>query len=212
MQGARKFALWVLIIAIILFGGYFVYQKWWGEQDSTSAFGKIKGIALDKISSAGVFLKDKTSNTFEKAAKSTYSYAKRTSGDAIVSLGNGIESFGQSLGASSTEREASSNSSVSSLPTISSTVSVSPTSTGFFVPPPIFAISGRPNEPLVFSLSRTGTFSILWGDESAENVSVEENQTKTVSHTWKREGDFEMSIVFVGNGNREEWKLFVRIH
>src|SRR3989344_4797512 len=97
MERARKFALWVLITAAVLFGAYYLYEKWWGSPDAPSVFGKVKGIALEKISAAGALLKDKSAKTLGKVATNSYSYAKKASGGVIVSIGNSLESLGGRL-------------------------------------------------------------------------------------------------------------------
>ena len=210
MGKTRKFALWTIITAAVLFGAYYLYEKWWGNPEVPSVFGMVRGIALEKISAAGAFIKEKTGKTFEKAAVGAYSYAKKASGGAIASLGGGLETLGERL-ASTTPAIVPAAS--SSLPVSSSTsISSAPTSTGFFLPPPTFAISGRPRETLLFSLNREGTFMISWGDGSSESVSVGKGEARIASHAWGREGDFAMSVVYTGEEKREEWKLFVRIH
>lgn len=209
MRRAGKLVLWIFVICMLIWGAYFLYQKWWGSPDGSSTFGKVEGTFLEKLSDAGEFIKEKTSKTFEKAAINSYSYAKKGTGGAISSIGEGLESIG-------TRISGDTNSAASS-PVFSVTSSVSSTtiplsSPGFFIPPPLFSISGKIGEIFPFSLNREGKFIISWGDGAKEEIFVGKNETKNTEHIWTRKGDFEVVMAFSSGTERETWKFFVRIH
>ncbi len=212
MRRAGKFALWVLVVCLLLFGGYFLYQKWWGTPGVDSVIGSVKSAALEKISAAGTFIKEKTGKTFEKAATNSYSYVRKGTGSAVTSLGDGLASLGERIAGEG--NPPISVFSTSTLSVISPTASSSQfaTGTGFFIPPPFFAISAKENEPVSFSLNQKGGYTIAWGDGGTENISVSENQTKVVLHSWVRRGDYEMYVIFSDAGRREEQTFFVRIN
>lgn len=201
----RKFFLWVLISSVLLIGVYFIFQQSFNDFDGGSVFEKVKEIALEKISAINEFIKGKTGKTLEEASINSYSYVKKSAGGALTFLGDSIESLGgQLMGEVST----SSLPYLSLFPTSSSSADGE---SGFFLPPPLFAVSGKVGEPLFFSLNRAGTYSVLWGDGEKEAFQVNGAEVKVAGHSWTRHGDFEIAMTFTSGTIREEWRVFARI-
>ncbi len=205
MKRSVKPILWLLLAVALIAGGYFLYQRWWNDPESNSVFGKAKGSFIEKVADAAAFVKERTGKTFEKAAVSSYSYAKKGAGETLASLGGGLESLGERISGTSSAPYAS------PAPASSASSTPSGAGTGFFVPPPLFSLSGIPGEPFLFSLNRAGAFSVSWGDGASEKIAVAEGETKTAEHSWDRKGDFEVVISFASASGREEWKFFVRV-
>jgi len=200
MGNLGKILIGVAIVGLLIYGGYYAYTNWWGNENTDNAVGKVKGIAVEAVQNTKEKLSEVQTTTGEKIG----TFVKEKTGSIISSIGNSISDFGSSLiGEKITASQNSSGggSNINSSPQavilsggVNSTTTQAAVVSNFVLPPPFAAIITKINTPLAFSINREVNYSIDWADGITERGKVLNGESVLVSHEWKKQGDY--TIVF----------------
>lgn len=218
MGNFGKILIGVAIVGLFIYGGYYAYTNWWGNESADNAVGKVKGIAVEAVQNTKEKLSEVQATTGEKIG----TLVKEKTGSIISSLGNSISNFGGSLVGEkidTTPNSSTGNSNISFSPQtivlsggVNSTTTQAATGSNFVLPPPFAAIITKINTPLAFSINREVNYSIDWADGIIERGKVLAGESVLVSHEWKKQGDY--TIVFTISDTKESriYQFPVRVY
>lgn len=179
MKKLLRIFIWVVVSCGILFGSYFVYERWWDKETVKSIAGKVKGAAVKLVDGASDVAKETVGKVAGRAVEAVGDFVKSGTASVLSSVGEKLTSLGSTIVGE--ELSTSSNG--------SSTVSA-PSGSGFALPPPLATINTKVNTPLVFSINRESSYKIQWGDGNREDGAVPEDSSRLVSHLWEKKGDY----------------------
>ncbi|MEW6617166.1 MAG: hypothetical protein AB1333_01980 [Patescibacteria group bacterium] len=218
MGNLGKILIGIAIVGLFIYGAYYAYTNWWGNESADNAVGKVKGIAVEAVENTKEKLSEVQATTGEKIG----TLVKEKTGSIISSIGNSISNFGGSLVGekiNTTSNSSGGGSSINPSPQtvvlsgeVNSTTTQMATGSNFVLPPPFAAIITKINIPLAFSINREVSYSIDWADGTIEKGRVLEGESVLVSHEWKKQGDY--TIVFIISDTKESrtYQFPVRVY
>ena len=200
MANFGKILIGIAIVGLLIYGAYYAYTNWWGNENADKTVGKVKGIAVEAVQST----KDKLSEAQATTGEKIGTLIKEKTGSIISSIGDSISNFGESIVGEKinpSQNSSGGGSSINSSPQtvilsggVNSTTTQAATGSNFVLPPPFAAIITKINTPLAFSINREVNYSIDWADGMTEKGSVSVGNSVLVSHEWKKQGDY--TIIF----------------
>jgi len=197
MGNFGKILIGIAIVGLFIYGAYYVYTNWWGNENRDRTIGKVKGIAVEAVQSTKEKLSEAQATTGEKIG----AFIKEKTGSVISSIGNSISNFGDSIVGEKLDTANSSPQTVVLSGGVNSTTTQAAVGSNFVLPPPFAAIITKVNAPLAFSINREVNYSINWADGVIEKGNVLTGESVLVSHEWKKQGDY--NIVFTINDTKE---------
>lgn len=178
---------WLVVSCAILFGAYFVYERWWGKETAAVVVGKVKGEAVKMVDVISGAAKETVGKVAGQTIGAVGDFVKDKTASALVSVGEKLSSLGSSIVGEES-------------PALSAVTKVSEHDTGGIISKqvdgefpsstPIAAITTKINIPLVFSINRESSYIVRWGDGVNESGEVLKNSSKLVSHIWSKKGDY----------------------
>jgi len=208
------------LVASLVYGGYFAYNKWWGGGDE--AIKKAKEITENLSGQAQDYAKESVGKIKEsaekKAQEAIQDYSKKAMVTAVSFVKDKIDALAQSIvGTSTVLNFVTPNSnnayvSVSSVAQNDSGVITQSTSSVFFVPPPPTAIVTQVGKPLVFSINKVAVYAVDWGDGITGGGENKTAETKLIEHIWTREGDYNAQIIMKEAEKTNIYSFPVRVY
>jgi len=202
MKSFLKYVVWAAIIVVIGYGGYKLYDGWWSSGGAENFVKSTETKARQAVSEASKKYADKVVSETREA---TTNYFKKQAAKTLSYLGEKIAGAANSLIVGETSIPAQNAQNFFTVSDLGKTL-------GFIVPPPPTTIIAKIGTPLVFSVNRSGDFSIDWGDSTEENGRVEGDKAKVLSHSWASPGDYTVKVVIQNSGPPETESFPVRVY
>jgi len=187
--------IWIVIACGFIYGVYYLYTKFWSEENLEKITGEVKSAATENV-------KGFASDAIESLSLSV----KKGIGNAISSLGETIFDFGVGVVGEELENkiltakkdEKVDVNKIEPLPTFNGgTVSISSPS-GFTLEggsiSPFASILIKKENQFSLLLNYKIEYQIDWGDGKIESGKMEEEKTKLLSHTWSDVGEYAVKI------------------
>ncbi len=209
----RKIASLVLV-GIIAYVGYLAYVRWWDGPTLQTAKDRTQEFFTKKADEARTAVEEKTEEyadqVVSEAKQTALGYVKEKISEGMSSMGDSLlTAAGSLIGASTTPL---SPLSVKTIAGSADGILMSPTGASYATPPQPASLITKVGTPLIFSINRGATYVINWGDSGTENGKVENEQVKLVSHAWRNEGDYLISISVEGGGVSQKYTFPVRVY
>jgi hypothetical protein len=209
----RKF-FWFVVVCVVVYFAYMAYVRWW----NTDTFAEKKYAAEQYVTQKTGEVVKKIEQTSQEYTSQVVGEVKQTALQAIkekisAALG-GIEkkmmdSAESIIGASSTSPAGPVT--ISSLTGGSNNTLPTPTSSDFLAPAPPATFITQIDVPIVFSINRNTSYVIDWGDTFKDSGTVQNEVVKLVSHSWKKEGDYVVTIIIKGVGVNKDYVFPIRV-
>lgn len=186
--------MWIVVVGALCYAGYVAYSRW---LDTPSFRAKVTEVKDAVVQKAGQLLGFVT----EKAQKTVTDAVKKSTGDAIISAGDTIRTYGTNLTGRSVP--------TSSLATgilLTPAVPVSSVSQSSFA-----ALIVKVKTPLSFELLSSPSYSIDWGDGKKEKGSSVAARPVIVSHQWEKLGSYTITTVVEQKGKMIEDTFTVKV-
>ena len=184
LKALGKFLLWLVVIAGLLYGGWYFYNYLVSK-------GVIEN-ASNQATTLGETAKQKANNYANAVVSSTEqaasSYIKEKIGEIISSAGQEIIHFGNNVGGVS-----------STVPSGGNTVLGSPDSSAAPATPPPATIAIGVGKPLSFSITSGENYQADWGDGNSDEGMTAAGGPTALQHAWAKAGDYMVKMT-VGNG------------
>lgn len=209
MKKFLKVFLWIVILCIILFGVYFVYERWWGKETAAKIVGKVKGEAVKVVDIISGATKETAGKVAGQTVGAVSDFVKNRTASALVSIGDKLLSLGSSIVGEE-------------LPALSDVMRVSETNNDGIIPKqadgesssstPAAAITVKINASLVFSINRESSYVVQWGDGVTESGEVQKNSSKLLGHTWDKKGDYITQLELKEKESTHTYSFPVRVY
>lgn len=219
MGNFGKILIGIAIVGLLIYGAYYAYTNWWGNENADKIVGKVRGIAVEVVQNTKEKLSEAQATTGEKIG----AFIKEKTGSIISSIGNSISNFGNSIVGEkiniTQNPSPGGSSSINSSPQtvvlsggVNSTTTQAAVGSNFVLPPPFTAIITKINTPLAFSINREVNYSIDWADGIIEKGKVLTGESVLVSHEWKKQGDYNIVFAITDIKESRTYSFPVRVY